>query len=192
MTIAAPCGATHYSKLLMSQMDQYLDFWNLMAYDFTGSWDTNTGHQANLYKSPSNPAATPFSADEAVNAYIAGGVPASKLVLGMPIYGRSFTNTNGPGQPFSGIGPGSWENGVWDYKALPQAGATVTEERGTASSWSYDAGARTMISYDTPAIQKQKAEYVLSKGLGGAMWWETSSDKPISSGQSLIKTVSNI
>lgn len=179
--------ATHYSKLLISQMNQYLDFWNLMAYDFAGSWDTTAGHQANLYHSPSNPASTPFNANDAVNAYIAGGVPCHKIILGMPLYGRSFQATAGPGTSFTGIGGGSWENGVWDYKGLPKACATEDADSSTVSSWSYDPAAREMITYDTPIIAQTKSAYIREKGLGGGMWWELSSDKPIGDPRSLIK-----
>ncbi|KAG0633672.1 glycoside hydrolase superfamily [Tuber brumale] len=187
LTIAAPCGATHYTKLLISQMNQYLDFWNLMAYDFAGSWDATAGHQANLYHSTSSPVSTPFNANEAVNAYIAGGVPCNKIILGMPLYGRSFQATTGPGASFAGIGSGSWENGVWDYKALPKAGATECADSSAVASWSYDPATREMISFDTPTVARTKSSYILEKGLGGGMWWELSSDKAIGDPQSLIK-----
>ena len=32
--IAAPCGPSNYEKLHAREMDQYLSFWNLMAYDY--------------------------------------------------------------------------------------------------------------------------------------------------------------
>ncbi|KAH0609567.1 uncharacterized protein H6S33_013053 [Morchella sextelata] len=188
LTIAAPCGTANYSKLLMREMNQYLDFWNLMAYDFAGSWDSSAGHQANLYKSHQHPASTPFNANDAIEAYVSGGVPAHKIVMGLPLYGRAFENTNGPGHQFSGIGAGSWENGVWDYKDLARPGAHETEDKNIVASWCYDQNSRVMVSYDTPSIAEAKASYICSKGLAGGMWWELSGDKPITDPRSLIKT----
>ncbi len=116
LTVACPAGAQHYQIMKLRDMDAYLDFWNLMAYDFAGSWDQYAGHQANLFPSKSEPRCTPFSADAAVRYYTSEGIDPSKIVLGMPLYGRAFQNTAGPGHSFTGVGEGSWENGVWDYK----------------------------------------------------------------------------
>ncbi|KXH44042.1 glycosyl hydrolase family 18 [Colletotrichum salicis] len=177
LTIASPAGPSHYNALNLKAISDVIDAFNLMAYDYAGSWDANSGHQANLYPNPSNPSSTPFSTDAAVNDYLAAGVPAAKIVLGMPIYGRSFEQTNGIGQPFSGIGSGSWENGVWDYKALPKAGATELYDATAVASYSYDSAAKELISYDTPAVVRTKVSYLTGKGLGGSMFWEASGDR---------------
>ncbi|RDW85390.1 (trans)glycosidase-4 [Coleophoma crateriformis] len=187
ITIACPAGPQNYQLLHMSAMDAYLDAWHLMAYDYAGSWDTHSGHDANLYPSTSNPISTPYNTQQAITAYLAGGVPASKLVMGIPLYGRAFEATTGLGQPFTGIGSGSWENGVWDYKVLPLAGATVYTDTEAGATYSYDASKQELISFDTVAEALLKATYIAQNGLAGAMYWESSGDRTDS--ESLISTV---
>ncbi|KAI5304837.1 hypothetical protein KEM56_005846 [Ascosphaera pollenicola] len=179
LTIACPAGPSNYEKLHLKEMTPYLDFYNLMAYDYAGSWSTVASHQANIYPSSSDPNSTPFSTEAALDYYInTGGVPPEKMILGMPLYGRAFGNTDGPGAPYQGSGEGgSWEAGIWDYKVLPQPGAEEHIDKEIGASWSYDPSRRVMVTYDTVASVDEKTEYIKRRGLGGAMWWETSGDR---------------
>jgi len=170
LSIAAPCGASNYEKLHAQQMDQYLDMWNLMAYDYSGSWESIANHQANVFKGPTNTTA-------ATSWYLSQGIPRHKLIIGVPLYGRSFMATDGPGSPFSGVGPGSWEAGSYDYRALPLPGSTVYRDPAAIAAWSYDSSKREMISFDDDVVGKWKAEWIIKEEFGGAMYWELSGDK---------------
>jgi chitinase len=177
LTVACPAGPQNFLKMDIPGMDRFLDFWNLMAYDYAGSWDQRSGHQANLQPSQENPASTPFSTTVAVDAYMASGVRPDKIVLGMPLYGRAFENTDGPGTPFQGVGEGTWEQGVFDYKKLPPPGFDDQFDQLALASYCYNPQQRKMISYDSPSMVRIKSDYIKTKGLGGAMWWESSADK---------------
>ncbi|RDB26841.1 Chitinase 1 [Hypsizygus marmoreus] len=173
LSAAVSAGPANYQYLKVPQLNKALTYWNLMAYDYAGSWLSFADHQANLYGG----ARTGFNTDNAVKWYTANGATPSKITLGMPLYGRAFENTAGIGQPYSGIGPGTIEAGVYSYKALPIAGAQVFESSSEGASYSYDSAKKELVSYDTPNIVKQKTQYINSKGLGGSMFWELSTDK---------------
>jgi chitinase len=182
MTVASPAGPQNYNIQHLRAMDRYLDAWHLMAYDYSGSWEDLTGHAANLYGSIEKPKSTPYNTEQAITAYIEAGVAPHKIIVGISLYGRSFQGTTGFGQPFNGVGAadeekGSWGDGVWDYKALPKAGATEHFDEKLGASWSYDEVTKELISYDNLQVAQLKASYIKEKGLGGAFYWESSEDK---------------
>ena len=177
LTTASPAGPINYRVLHLAEMSKYIDAWHLLSYDYAGSWSAVTGHDANLYPSFSNPNATPFSTEKAVADYIAAGVQPRKIVIGIPLYGRSFEQAPGLGRGFTGVGSGSWQNGVWDYKDLPREGAVEFLDTEAGASYSYDSGTQEFISYDNVAEANIKATFIKNKDLGGAFYWESSSDK---------------
>lgn len=161
-------------------MTPYLDFYNVMAYDFHGAgWDTKTGHQANLYPDPHNPGEQ-SSIDDGIQAYTDAGVPASKLVLGLPTYGRAFAGSNGTtGSPCTlpTPRPGLQDGASISYSALPLPGATAYYDAGIGATWSYDPATKEFVSYDDAKSAAQKFDYVKSKGLAGVFTWTAGQDK---------------
>ncbi|GAA6060066.1 hypothetical protein JCM10212_003027 [Sporobolomyces blumeae] len=178
LTIAAPCGPSTFEKLDVRGMDPYLSFWNLMAYDYAGSWDSTANHQANLFGA--SPQA--LSSDRAIRFYTSKGVSVDKLVLGIPLYGRSFMHCQGPGTPFQGVGKGSWEAGSYDYKALPLPGSQETYDPHLVAASCFAASTGEFVTYDTQSSAVAKAEFIAVNGLRGAMYWELSGDKPRTDG----------
>ncbi|EIN05503.1 hypothetical protein PUNSTDRAFT_122390 [Punctularia strigosozonata HHB-11173 SS5] len=173
LTAAVAAGPANYQYYVVPQMDKALTYWNLMAYDYSGSFSNITAPQDNVYGG----ALTGFSTDAAIQWYFANGATPSKINLGMPLYGHAFENTAGMGSPYDGIGPGSIQAGIYSYKDLPIAGAQVFENVTEISSYSYDSSKKELVSYDTPDIVKLKTQYVMDKGLAGSMFWDLSTDK---------------
>ncbi|PCH38885.1 carbohydrate-binding module family 5 protein [Wolfiporia cocos MD-104 SS10] len=184
LTAAVSAGWANYQYLLVPQMDAALTYWNLMAYDYAGSWLNITANQANLY----DPSLTNVSTNKAIEWYLANGATPSKINMGIPLYGRSFEDTDGIGDSYDGVGSGTLQDGIWDYSDLPKAGATVYENYTDVASYSYDSSTLELISYDTPNIVTKKAQYVIANGLAGSMFWDLSTDK--TGNESLVYTTS--
>ena len=73
-------------------VSKYLDFINLMAYDFHGKWEKQAGHNAPLFPPSSDSEwRKQLSVSFAAKMWTRLGTPKEKLVIGMPTYGRSFT-----------------------------------------------------------------------------------------------------
>ena len=130
---------------------QYLDMVNVMAYDMGSA----PKHHAALYRSKH---VGWNCASECVEAHRKAGVPDSKIVLGMPFYGRG---KSGQYMKYRDRGKQTLKS-KWDDKAKA---AYLADENGELA-----------IGYDNPRSIAVKCAYIKEKGLRGAMYWEYADD----------------
>ncbi|MFL6280670.1 MAG: glycosyl hydrolase family 18 protein, partial [Vicinamibacterales bacterium] len=107
----------------------------------------------------------------------AKGVPRTKLVVGMPFYGRGWSGIDSPG-PWN-TGTGSIQ--VGGYRAIAanqlQSSGFVRHWDDVAMvPWLYNADTKEWITYEDAQSMRIKAHYVVEQGLAGAMFWELSND----------------
>jgi chitinase len=166
---------------------QYVDFYMVMTYDFFGAWAAGgpTAPHSPLNSYSGIPIAG-FHGDAAIQNLKGKGVPSSKLLLGVPFYGRGWNGVSQstPGGSASGPAPGTYEQGIEDYKVLRNSCPAT----GTVAGTAYARCGSQWWSYDTPATIGGKMGYVNNQGLGGAFFWELSGD---TSGGELITAISN-
>ncbi|KAI1382208.1 glycoside hydrolase superfamily [Hypoxylon crocopeplum] len=187
ISVASPASPVNYDKFDLTAMNKYVDSWHLMAYDYSGSWDTVSGHQANVFAYGGAPSKK-LSTNDAIRYYEAHGIHPQKILMGLPLYGRAFEGTSGIGQNYSSVGEGGPQPGVWYYKDLPKAGAKVVYDDVAKATYSYDASTKELISYDNVQSTTYKSQYLIHRNMGGAFFWEASGDK--AGAQSLINTMS--
>ncbi|MFF0042618.1 glycosyl hydrolase family 18 protein [Streptomyces mirabilis] len=154
---------------------QYVDWYNVMTYDFFGAFNAQgpTAPHSPLTSYSGIP--TPgFTTADAIAKFKAKGVPASKLLIGIGFYGRGWTGVtqDAPGGTATGPAPGTYEQGIEDYKVLK----TSCPATGTIAGTAYAHCGSNWWSYDTPATIGTKMAWAKSQGLGGAFFWEFSGD----------------
>ncbi len=196
VTIAAPAAIDRINDIELDKIKQYVDWINIMAYDFNGPWapgNSVTNHNAPLYPPEQNPS---MCVDKAVSYYLEQGVPASQLVVGLPLYGRSFAGVNqtptGLFSSYSGPGKGTVEPGIRSFADLKQnviPSGTYKQYRDEKAMvpYLYDKKQQEFISYDDEESLKKKVQYLKEKGCAGGMVWDLSQDTPNWDGVTAIK-----
>lgn len=97
---AVAAGPANLAYLNVAQMDMALSYWDLMAYDYAGSWLDFTANSANVYDA----SLTNVSTDNALSFYLSNGATAGKINMGIPLYGHAFEQTDGKlGDPYNGV-----------------------------------------------------------------------------------------
>ena len=182
LAIATSAGESNFSKIELKKASRHVDFMSIMAYDFHGGWEMATNFHSPLLASSADPAGPKANADFAVRSYLRAGVPASKVVLGVPFYGHGWSGVpnvrHGLYQSATGLAPGVWEAGTNDYRDLaPLAAADGTfRDFRTQGAWLYNPATGVFWGFDDPVVMGVKAGYARLLGLGGVMFWELSND----------------
>jgi chitinase len=162
----------------VNRLHVYLDWINVMSYDFFNSLTSTTGHHAGLYKS-ARALPTDRNADASIRQHLAAGVPPRKLVLGVAFYGRGFAGVtadhNGLNEPYERYeADHSYAELVEKY--LDKQGFVRYWDEQAQAPYLWNPSTKTFITYDDPASLRSKTRYVREHGLGGVMFWELSQD----------------
>jgi chitinase len=166
---------------------QYVNWYMPMTYDYFGAFAAQgpTAPHSPLASYPGIPTQG-FDSSTAIAKLRSLGIPSSKLLLGIGFYGRGWAGVSqsAPGGSASGPAPGTYEQGIEDYKVLKQRCPAT----GTVGGTAYATCGDQWWSYDTPQTIGTKMAYAKQQGLAGAFFWELSGD---TSNGELITAVNN-
>lgn len=180
LTVAVPASANFLNIISITNIAKVVDAIKVMCYDYYGSWTVTTGHLSALFTNPDDPQG--ISDQTAIDAYLAAGAPAKKLILGIPFYGRAWDgvpagpNAALPGlyQPYSAV---LWNDGLAYADIIAKIGKDgFTRYWDPVSKVPYLYNGTIFITYDDPESIKAKVEYAKTMGLGGVMYWEYGHD----------------
>ncbi|XP_054260069.1 probable chitinase 2 [Macrosteles quadrilineatus] len=168
----------------LRELNKYLDHVHLMCYDYHGKWDNTTGANAPLHSSISEDVNT---VEYSVNYMLRNGIEPHKLVLGLPMYGRTFKtqspNSDKLGSPslnaaFSG--PYTREDGFMGFNEicteLSEPNSTWKKLWDEASLTPFAVSEDKVIVYDDPQSLRHKVKFAMEKQLGGVMIWSLDID----------------
>ncbi|OAB34318.1 hypothetical protein PMSD_14535 [Paenibacillus macquariensis subsp. defensor] len=191
LTIASGAGPNYVSNNQLGNIANTVDWINIMTYDYNGDWQSVSAHNAPLYSDPAAVAAgvenaATFNIQASVQNYINAGVPANKIVLGTPFYGRGWSKCknvgNGQYQNCSAPTTGTWEKGMYDFTDLQN---NYINKNGYTRYWNdaskipylFNPTNGSFITYDDVESFGYKTNFIKSNGMGGAMIWDLGGDR---------------
>lgn len=178
LSFAGGGTAEYASDTELDKLGKVVDFAMLMSYDYHGKWDARTDFNAPLYPVPHSPKyQINYNINDTVNNWLNRGMPAEKLVIGIPFYGIKYT---GVASTDNGGFYQDFDTG-WAISYKDIAEKYLTNDSYTRHfhdvakvPWLFDGS--TFISYDDPESLNIKANYIRDRGLGGAMIWQLAQD----------------
>ena len=201
ISVASPPGLTQVDTFGFEYgVAEHADIINLMAYDYHGGWENNTGLQAGIFDDYSNTSSPGIAAT--IKAMIERGVDIEKVNLGIPLYARGWNIdpeteiANAIGAPSLSAVTGSFEAGIYDAKDI------LTTIANNPSEWTvvYDTDSMAafalsetgeFVSIETRSTVALKAAWAKANDFNGLMFWDSSSDLE-GTGASLVEAGNDV
>ena len=162
LAVAVGPSPRMYPGVDLAAISRMVDQMGVMNYDYNGPWNPRTGFLAPLY-SPNGRGETGGTVERSILAYKEAGVPAAKLLLGMPFYGYGWkevasTDEHGllqMGKSIRGDRPYSYLRTL--VPAGPEVAATPAAPGGTAAARATPETAARLPAASLPAAESAVA-----------------------------------
>jgi len=183
LSIAVGANEDHFKHIHLEVVSGLVDQVGVMNYDYNGPWSHTTGLIAPLYSIPGDP--IPHNnIDETMQAYIRAGVPAHKLLLGVPFYAYHWEKVNDGNHGLFQAGQAVRADQPYNYIQTIMDDYDAYRDPLTQAPWLFDG--HTFWTYEDPVSIRHKWNYAQKQKLGGAMVWELGNDTPDAE---LLKTI---
>ncbi|MDP3561168.1 MAG: glycoside hydrolase family 18 protein [Legionellaceae bacterium] len=226
LTIAVAAGWDKINQITPEQWQliaKSVDYIDVMTYDFHGSWDqgqTGSNFLSAMALDPTldatfnDPVLSKYNVIDAMNVYVDMGIPKSKLVIGLPLYGRMMSIEqqgpyNGLYQPITGTPQGEWDNqqsgftGMIDYACIVDRSSCgngynlpnlmlvdpTVNPLGQYSKTPWGYAANLFVTYDDNKSAAYKTKWALDNQFAGVMLWEFTGDFPDTDERSIVNAV---
>lgn len=195
LTAAVSARESDFYKYEMKKDQQYLDWYNVMTYDYHGSWESRTNHHTNLLTSPNDPSPTNEKGSfDATIRYLLDTLEIScnKIVPGAAFYGKGWEDVDSTnfglyqyGKPGTDGARPHFLN-YMDFSNVEKEGFQPHWDSFAMAGWLYNPRKKVFWTYDDIRSIALKARYVDAFNLRGLMFWEITGDDTMGS---LVSTI---
>ncbi|XP_055608797.1 chitinase-3-like protein 1 [Uranotaenia lowii] len=190
LLLSAAVASAEFSSGLsyhIARVSAALDFINVMTYDLHGPWDFQTGLNSPLYEGPADVTERQkqMNTNASIQYWLSQGADPKKIILGIPLYGRTFTlareQENHIGAPINGpgmAGPFTREPGFIGYNEFCDMFAKENWDIHYSQEQVgfYAVKGNQWIGFDNVETIEAKVQYMHDNDLGGIMVWSLETD----------------
>ncbi len=201
LTMLMPTTPELYRNIEIDRIHVHVNWLNLMTFGFQGAWSDIASHHAPLYSNTRDPRGpvvqNQYNVDGVVRRMLDEGIPADKLVVGIPFYAQTWRNVRqgdyfGLYQETDAVPDGTRPGGVLYYRdmlpLLQNTGYIQFFDEETGVPWLYSPDERIAVSYENARSIRNKVTYVQSQQLGGVMVWQVTYDDAANSLLNVVHT----